>query len=155
MDWTFWLSRITWINPSYTVYQWLLPNPLLMTGILEGVAEPKVLIFPEFLHPGRLTWNLQITHLQRKITFQTSMILFHVNLPGCNLCIHAMSVVLKKSNSSSKSSPKKVMGKEAGEVFPRNFRLTWGEFCDFAKFGGYLFIKIEYIQLGGGFKRFF
>ena len=28
VDWTFWLSRITWINPSYTVYQWLLPNPL-------------------------------------------------------------------------------------------------------------------------------
>ena len=35
------------------------------------------------LHPGRLTWNLQITHLERKMIFQTSMILFHVNLPGC------------------------------------------------------------------------
>ena len=35
------------------------------------------------LHPGRLTWNLQITHLERKMIFQTSMIMFHVNLPGC------------------------------------------------------------------------
>ena len=37
-----------------------------------------------FIHPGRLTWNLQITQLERKIIFQTSMIMFHVNLPGCN-----------------------------------------------------------------------
>ena len=36
------------------------------------------------LHPGRLTWDIQITHLERKMIFQTSMILFHVNLPGCN-----------------------------------------------------------------------
>ena len=37
------------------------------------------------LHPGRLTWNLQITHLERKMIFQTSMIMFHVNLRGCTL----------------------------------------------------------------------
>ena len=37
-----------------------------------------------FIHPGRLTWNLQITHLERKMIFQTSMIMFHVNLPGCS-----------------------------------------------------------------------
>ena len=35
------------------------------------------------VHPGRLTWNLQITHLERKVIFQTSMIVVHVNLPGC------------------------------------------------------------------------
>ena len=35
------------------------------------------------VHPGRLTWNLQITHLERKMIFQTSMIMVHVNLPGC------------------------------------------------------------------------
>ena len=35
------------------------------------------------LYPGRLTWNLQITHLERKMIFQTSMIMFHVSLPGC------------------------------------------------------------------------
>ena len=30
-------------------------------------------------------WNLQITHLERKMIFQTSMIRFHVNLQGCNV----------------------------------------------------------------------
>ena len=35
------------------------------------------------VRPGRLTWNLQITHLERKIIFQTPMIMFRVNLPGC------------------------------------------------------------------------
>ena len=34
------------------------------------------------LHPGRLTWNLQIIHLERKMIFQTSIIMFHVNLQG-------------------------------------------------------------------------
>ena len=36
------------------------------------------------VHPGRLTWNLQITHLERKMIFQTSMIMFHVSLQGCS-----------------------------------------------------------------------
>ena len=35
------------------------------------------------LHSGRLTWNLKITYLKRKIIFQTSIIMFHVNLRGC------------------------------------------------------------------------
>ena len=34
------------------------------------------------LLPRKLTWNLQITHLERKMIFQTSMIMFHVN-QGC------------------------------------------------------------------------
>ena len=33
-----------------------------------------------FVHPGRLTWNLQITQLERKLIFQTSMIMFHVSI---------------------------------------------------------------------------
>jgi len=38
---------------------------------------------PQWNHPGRLTWNLQITHLYRKENdFQTSTIVFHVNLQG-------------------------------------------------------------------------
>jgi len=44
------------------------------------------------LHPGRLTWNLQITHLEKKRIFQTSMIMFHVNLPGCT-CLSNMSTL--------------------------------------------------------------
>ena len=39
------------------------------------------------LHPGRLTWNIQITHFERKLIFQTSMIMFHVNLQGCSICL--------------------------------------------------------------------
>ena len=35
------------------------------------------------VHPGRLTWNLQITDFEWKMIFQTSMIMFHVNLQGC------------------------------------------------------------------------
>ena len=35
------------------------------------------------IHPGRLTWNLKITYLKRKIIFQSSIIMFHVNLRGC------------------------------------------------------------------------
>ena len=35
------------------------------------------------IHPGRLTWNLQITHLERKIIFQFTMFRFYVNLPEC------------------------------------------------------------------------
>ena len=37
----------------------------------------------KMIHPGRLTWNLQITPLEGKMIFQTSMIMVHVNLPGC------------------------------------------------------------------------
>ena len=40
------------------------------------------------LHLGRLTRNIQITHLERKMIFQTSMIMFHVNLPGCRFQLH-------------------------------------------------------------------
>ena len=32
------------------------------------------------IHPRGLTWNLQINHLERNMIFQTSMIMFHVNL---------------------------------------------------------------------------
>ena len=35
------------------------------------------------VHPGRLTWNIQISHLERKMILQTSMIIFHANLPRC------------------------------------------------------------------------
>jgi len=35
------------------------------------------------VHPGRLRWNLQIIRLERNMIFQTSVIMFHVNLQGC------------------------------------------------------------------------
>ena len=51
---------------------------------LARIASPKKNSCTED-HPGRLTWNIQITHLERKMIFSTSMIMFHVNLPGCTL----------------------------------------------------------------------
>ena len=38
----------------------------------------------ENITPGKLTWNLKITCLKRKIIFQTSTFGFHVNFQGCN-----------------------------------------------------------------------
>ena len=43
---------------------------------------PIFMLVSGSVHPGRLTWNLQIPHLERKMMFQTSMIVFHVNLQG-------------------------------------------------------------------------
>ena len=52
----------------------------------QGTFEDDV-TFPPVgswrVHLGRLTWNLQITRLERKKIFQTSMIMVHVNFPGC------------------------------------------------------------------------
>ena len=41
---------------------------------------PQKKILASITHLER---NLQITHLERKMIFQTSMIMFHVNLQGC------------------------------------------------------------------------
>ncbi len=54
-------------------------------GSAENGRLSLGVFFFETLHPGRLTWNLKITYLKRKITFQTCIIMFHVNLRGCNL----------------------------------------------------------------------
>ena len=51
-------------------------------GMCDGFLILNML---NMLHPGRLTWNLKITYLKRKIIFQTSIIMFHVNLRGCNV----------------------------------------------------------------------
>ena len=56
----------------------------------ESVREQQKVI-----HPGRLAWNLQITHLERKMIFQTSMIMFHVNLRGCSLSSIEMKIVIR------------------------------------------------------------
>ena len=45
----------------------------------------KIWRFNHGRHPGRLTWNLKISQLKRKIIFQTISFRFHVNLPGCKL----------------------------------------------------------------------
>ena len=53
-------------------------------------SSQQTVIVYQRVHPGRLTWNLKITYLKRKIIFQTSMIMFHVNLAGCN-CLRFFS----------------------------------------------------------------
>ena len=62
-----------------TTYLCLLFEYVLSQNI--GTQNPMAFL----LHPGRLTWNLHITHLERKMIFQTSMIMFHVNLQGCKM----------------------------------------------------------------------
>ena len=44
------------------------------------------------IHPGRVTWNLKITQLQRQIIFQTIIFRFHVNLPRCILPPYTLRV---------------------------------------------------------------
>ena len=44
------------------------------------------------LNPGKLTWNLKITCLKRKIIFQTSIFGFHVNFQGCILCFFCIDL---------------------------------------------------------------
>ena len=51
----------------------------------------SVWIIRFFLHLGRITWNLKITQLKRKIIFQTIIFRFHVNLPGCKRLIVVQS----------------------------------------------------------------
>ena len=51
---------------------------------IGGKRNKHITLQKTNIAPGRLTWNIQITHLERKMIFQTSMIMFHVNLPGCS-----------------------------------------------------------------------
>ena len=80
--WCFWMFLVLAIrqktgqNWRWTVIEILrfLSNSFeLARYILGGSSQ---------LHPGRLTWNLQITLWERKMIFPTSMIMFHLNLPG-------------------------------------------------------------------------
>jgi len=53
------------------------------------------------VHRGRLTWNLQITHLERKMVFQTSSVGFHVNLQGSiYICISMAFCTWRKSKTA-------------------------------------------------------
>ena len=71
-----------------------------ISAVCAGGPHTVWKVKDQYLHPGRLTWNLQITHLEGKMIFQTSMIMFHVNLQGCKMC-------WLKPEGSSKSLPSK------------------------------------------------
>ena len=88
------------------------------------------------IHPGRLTWNLQITHLAGKMIFQTSLIMFHVNLRGC---MHHKLISLLKS-------PAKVIDAEQRST---ESSLTPGSLQWF------LPLHLQAIHLGGATKHWF
>ena len=89
-----------------------------------------------YLHPGRLTWNLQISHLERKIIFQTSMIMFHVNLPGCNMfrcCLGRKKILVLRLRAwytalPTDTPPKANISPEKSMVGIWNFLLENGPF---------------------------
>ena len=91
----------------------------------EGTSKPKKPRKDEWYPPWRLTWNLQITHLERKIIFQTSIIMVHVNLPGCT---GWMIVASLKPNSNF--APEKWM--ETPSSKSPNFQGIW--------FSGYVLV---------------
>ena len=51
--------------------------------LVQKISGIECWIWKRKLHPGKLTWNLKITCLKRKIIFQTSIFGFHVNFQGC------------------------------------------------------------------------
>ena len=67
---------------SLTTPKFLVPK-FVASEYIPKKHDHKMEAVPKVVHPGRLTWNLQITHLERKMIFQTSMIMVHVNFPGC------------------------------------------------------------------------
>ena len=76
----------------------------LLIGGIGGTLNT----FQTMMHPGRLTWNPQITHLERNIIFQTSMFMFHVNLQGC--------IVNNSVKGSSKSRSDIVVAQRFGTL---------------------------------------
>ena len=59
--------------------QFIYLNPIcFLTFFMFGGCHQYRAVSKSFdqVHPGRLTWNLRITHFERKMIFQTSMIMF-------------------------------------------------------------------------------
>ena len=80
-------SFLSRLSPGKLWPTWRIRGPGLamcdhMSMRTECRKELSSFVISKIHNPGRLTWNLQITDLERKMIFQTSMIMFHVNLPG-------------------------------------------------------------------------
>ena len=73
-----WRVGVIFSSPLFTVNRCF--QPLLPVGGFKDLIwgnDPNLELFQmgwfnHQLHPGRLTWNIQITHLERKMIFQTS-----------------------------------------------------------------------------------
>lgn len=57
--------------------------PLVSFRIFWAIMSPPQNVNND-LHPEKLSWNLKITQLIRKIIFQTVIFGFHVNFRGCS-----------------------------------------------------------------------
>ena len=83
--------------------------------------------FQFYLHPGRLTWNLQITHLERKMIFQTSMIIVPCQSSGVFFAkIHQFSLRQNRSNQEEAPVAAPV------QVLPPETLLAAGRFKGFS-----------------------
>ena len=76
-----WLFGTRWSRKACPVCTTFFARGL---GLKPQQLQKYALGHPQKLHPGKLTWNLKIPSLKRKIIFQTSITVFHVNFPGCN-----------------------------------------------------------------------
>ena len=65
----------------------------LWGALMHGKSVSGELLGLKTFTPWKINMvHLQITHLERKMIFQPSMIMFHVNLPGCTLSLIIMEV---------------------------------------------------------------
>ena len=70
---------------------WLSLAPITMSGFIAFAPW----FLPWRIHETwQLTWNLESPHLQRKIIFDTSIIVFHVNFAGCKKKQHRIHLHL-------------------------------------------------------------
>ena len=72
----------TWIEPKHQGFYG--GRKLMSTSVMGKKLCGLVPSLKFNIHPGRLTWIRQITHVERKTIFQTSMMMFYVNLQGCS-----------------------------------------------------------------------
>ena len=97
------------------------------------------------IHPGRLTWNLQITRLERKMIFQTSIIVFHVNLPGCKPIPGSIPVFTTPLGGHYTGGCRLLRQLEASSIFGGHRQSGRGPRWLSTVFGGSFFTKTSYI----------
>ena len=69
-------------RPTYSIKKYILKKKKKKTS--QAISWKNInFIIKHVLHPGRLTWNLQITHLERNDLPNLHEDMFHVNLQGC------------------------------------------------------------------------
>ena len=103
--------------------------------------RPKIyiwLINSNQWRPEKLTWNLKITCLKRKIIFQISILGFHLDFQWCNLVIVVNPISMPRTNHK-KSKPVASAPKETpcGRCIPGVWGLPWCNICRKTKMSRY------------------